>query len=376
MLDFQNKGAGFKRTLMSDVQDLVGRMISTISATIATQKDGASISDQHRVLNFQGAGVTVSDDPTMRRTNVLIGGTALVSTPTQLVISTTAAKKLSLWNGSSNNAPPANWQTVAFNDSGWAAAVVATGGAATTITGASKLWAATTPAGLTEQVLVRHSFTVAAGTYQDIAFKVEADNFVDAVYLNGTLLGSALNGVPAVSESRATFSITPSVLIVGTNVLAIQGRNADSVLSAAWAAYVINSTLVTAAPTTSNTASSVLGSNVTMTNANQYYDGPSVSLGIGTWLVMAAVDVAPAVNGTEVGAKIWDGTTVYASAETWAGITGSASTTFLATLITLGSTTTIKVSAVSQIANSTLRSSLIVNAAGNTCTYIRAIQIA
>lgn len=379
MLNFQNKGADFKRDLLDNVQDMVARMLSNISATIAAQKDGAIQSDGHRILNFQGAGVTVSDDPTMSRTNVLIGGTALVSTPTQLLISTTAAKALSLWNGSSNNAAPANWQTTGFNDSGWSAAATATGGAATTIAGATKIWSSTTPAALTEITLLRHSFTVPNGTYQSVSLTIEADNFIDAVYLNGTLLGSATNGVPGSSQSKATLSITPSLLIMGTNVLAVQARNADSILSAAWTAYVINSTAVTAAPTTSNTASGALTADVTIAVANTFYDGPTVSLGLGTWLLVGSVNVVDNTAGGNFTAKLWDGASNIIDSGEFSSSAGTASARMtLSGIVVLAATTTMRISVTNTIhpGASFIKAQTPQNAQGNTASHLIAVQIA
>src|SRR6185312_14452328 len=40
---------------------------------------------------------------------------------------TVVTKTLDLWNGSSNNAPPSGWETVAFDDSAWVHPVVGVG---------------------------------------------------------------------------------------------------------------------------------------------------------------------------------------------------------------------------------------------------------
>ncbi|GAC1519353.1 MAG: hypothetical protein NVS2B16_25570 [Chloroflexota bacterium] len=367
--------ADFFSRILAESDKQVTRGLARTAATVGVQKDNVTMAERHRVLNFQGPGVTVADDPTQRRTNIYVGGSSLTSTSSQLVASSVSAKALSLWNGASNNAAPANWQTVAFNDTAWTNPVVATGGAATTIPNATKLWTTATPAGLTEIILIRHSFTLAAGTYQSISLTIQADNFIDAVYMNGTLIGSATNGVPGTSESNAKLSITASLLIAGTNVVAIQARNQDTTLSAAWTAYAIDSTVVTAAAGNTTTASAFLGASVAMPSANTYYDGPSVSLIAGTWLVSAAVDVLCPTNGTEVAAKLWNGTTVYVTGETWASVSGSASTTVVSAIVTLASTTTVKISAASQVANSTLQAALVVNGAGNNATYILAVKL-
>ena len=49
---------------------------------------------------------------------------------------------------------------------------------------------------------------------------------------------------------------------------------------------------------------------VTLTNANTFYDGPSLALTEGTWLLIGSVQTEPGVNGAGVTAKLWDGTTV------------------------------------------------------------------
>lgn len=380
--DFHSKGAAIKRLIESDLRETAISLLSGLTATLAAQKDGVGISDQHRVLNFQGAGVTVSDDPTMRRTNILIAGSALVSAPSQLVISTASAKTLSLWNGASNNAPPANWQTTGFNDAAWANALAVTGGgSATTIGGAARLWPTQTPAGMTEQALFRHSFTVTAGTYQSISVTIEGDNFVDAVYLNGTLLGSAVNGSPGVANSKTTLSITPSLLIVGTNVLAVLGRNADPTavtLNSGWSAYVINSTVVTAAPTTSNTASAALSGDVTIAVVNTFYDGPAVSLGIGTWLVSGHVTLQDNTAGGNFTAKLWDGPTVICSAENSSNAATAVTHITLSGLVTLAATTTIKISVTNSVhaGASFIKAATPQNSQGNNASYIMAVQIA
>lgn len=50
--------------------------------------------------------------------------------------------------------------------------------------------------------------------------------------------------------------------------------------------------------------------NVTMTNADQFYDGPSVALTVGTWLITGHVMIGLAASPAYWDARLSDGTTV------------------------------------------------------------------
>lgn len=76
-------------------------------------------------------------------------------------------------------------------------------------------------------------------------------------------------------------------------------------------ASAIQSFLTTALPLT--TAQNTLGGDVTMTNASQFYDGPSMAQGAsGKWFVTGGVNVVNSSN-TQFTVKLWDGTTVFDS---------------------------------------------------------------
>lgn len=113
--------------------------------------------------------------------------------------------------------------------------------------------------------------------------------------------------------------------------------------------------------------------NVTMTNANQYYDGPQLSLIAGTWFVSGNVTILPGGVG-QFTAKIWDGTLNYASGEQL--FDDAVGTIHLSTIITLGSTTTVRLAAAGNIAGGIIRAAAVTNAAGNTASQLSAIKIA
>jgi hypothetical protein len=127
------------------VRDIVTSMLPGV--TIAAQDDGTVIANDHRILNFQGPGVTVSDESARRRVNVYVPG-APVASATTTVNSTTTAKARSLWTGSANSAPPSGWETPGFSDASWSNAVSAAHGTLAPISGTTGLWPSTSPVAL------------------------------------------------------------------------------------------------------------------------------------------------------------------------------------------------------------------------------------
>ena len=60
---------------------------------------------------------------------------------------------------------------------------------------------------------------------------------------------------------------------------------------------------------------SSLGADVALNNTANYFDGPSVAQGtVGTWCVSGSVTLADSAGAANYNVKLWDGTTVIASA--------------------------------------------------------------
>ncbi len=122
-----------------------------------------------------------------------------------------------------------------------------------------------------------------------------------------------------------------------------------------------------------------LSADVSITAANTFYDGPSVSLAAGTWLVGGQVAVLSSTANDRYTAKLWDGTTNYASAQSIGAV---ASTTIPFTLaltpmvIVLAGTATVKISVATVGGSATIKSAVTDNSAGNTASYIAAVKIA
>ena len=123
-----------------------------------------------------------------------------------------------------------------------------------------------------------------------------------------------------------------------------------------------------------------LAGNVTMTNANQFYDGASVSLAAGTWLIEAVITVqSPNTTAMRVTAKLWNGTTVEQSSEATipsmgSGIKGVLNIKLVG-IVTLAGTETWKISAAATAASFIILAAAQDNGAGNNATSIRAARI-
>ena len=117
-----------------------------------------------------------------------------------------------------------------------------------------------------------------------------------------------------------------------------------------------------------------LSADVTVTSANTYYDGPSLSLAAGTWLLTAAITVADLNESCLWTAKVWDGTTVASSIQ-GANLSGGALSMTLSAIVSPGSTTTYKVSAASNGTNGVIRAAASTNGAGNNASSLTAVKI-
>jgi hypothetical protein len=122
-----------------------------------------------------------------------------------------------------------------------------------------------------------------------------------------------------------------------------------------------------------------LGSDVQLASNNTWYDGPTVSLAAGTWLVVCHLTQVRTSNTAEtIYARISDGTNHHASTQFYHAATTSWSGTLAMTaIITLGGTTTIKGQMASSAgATSTLmKAALVANGAGNNASQITAIKL-
>ncbi len=120
-----------------------------------------------------------------------------------------------------------------------------------------------------------------------------------------------------------------------------------------------------------------LASDVALTSANTFYDGPNVSLAPGKWLIIAhltfgrSVAAACALTG-----RISDGSTHYASGEITAPNLAHYQTLTLTTIITLVSTTTIKAQGACTSTDASLLAAANDNPSGNNSSQICAVRIA
>jgi hypothetical protein len=120
----------------------------------------------------------------------------------------------------------------------------------------------------------------------------------------------------------------------------------------------------------------LLGSDVTMTSANTFYDGPSVSLAAGTWLLNGSLQITTTSAGNEVTIKLWDGTTVAASAEMGLSTTYNSTGSYhISALVSPGTTTSYKLSAAGTGTGNTIAAAAPFNTAGNNASYLTAVKV-
>lgn len=122
--------------------------------------------------------------------------------------------------------------------------------------------------------------------------------------------------------------------------------------------------------------SNAMSGDVTMTNANQFYDGPSVSLTAGTWLLVGNIHARQQTGAGNFTAKLWNGTTVIAAAQTTpAGANYLAELPVCGIAIAAGAETW-KISLANDVAGCTIKAAPSHNSPGNYASHLAAIKIA
>lgn len=120
-----------------------------------------------------------------------------------------------------------------------------------------------------------------------------------------------------------------------------------------------------------------LGADVTLTDANTFYDGPSVSLPPGTWLLVGAVTVLDTASASSLTAKLWDGTNVESAAQATTSAANYCDTIPVNGVVTVASTTTWKISVANgQAASGRIKAAPPNNSPGNYASTLKATRIA
>lgn len=115
-----------------------------------------------------------------------------------------------------------------------------------------------------------------------------------------------------------------------------------------------------------------LSGDVTLNNTGTYFDGPSIAQGTtGTWFVTGTVTLIDTVGAAAMNVKLWDGTTVIASARTTCGAAGNTMSVSLSGFIA-GPAANIRISANDATSTSgAIKSNASGNSKDSTITAIR-----
>lgn len=220
------------------------------------------------------------------------------------------------------------------------------------------------------------------GSDRNVAIAAQSGTADNLIELSGLSVGESVivyaDAGDTITVKHNDAGATDKILLAGAADYALTGNQA-LILTKIASGKVVQAVDQNTGGGSITTASAFLSGNVTMTSANTFYDGPSVSLAAGTWMVWAGVDCYNAGSGSNFTAKIWDGTTPYVAMQsTNAGGGFHIGITLASPPIVLGSTTTIKVSVASQSASSTIYATPPQNNTGltNLGSWIHAIKVA
>jgi hypothetical protein len=118
-----------------------------------------------------------------------------------------------------------------------------------------------------------------------------------------------------------------------------------------------------------------LAADVTVTNANQWYDGPQLSLVAGSYLLVAVLTITPGGSGTDVYGRLWDGTTTVGTTQARAAGAVPSMVTLVG-IATLGATATWRAAAACSASGGAIKAQLQANAVGNTASTLVAVKYA
>ena len=204
----------------------------------------------------------------------------------------------------------------------------------------------------------------------------DASDITGKIGVDRLPVGTTSTTVCAGDDARLSDSRRPDAHTHGIGELTQSGATSGQVIAwdgSAWAA-----TTPTAAAITNATAA--LASDVALSVSNQWYDGPSISLSAGTWLVMAhATHNRAATTAATRFLRITNKTTHYAStSEYHPSVNPNSANLFVAATIVLASTTTIYIQAATSVGSSAelLKAATVTNGSGNNATQINAIKLA
>lgn len=123
-----------------------------------------------------------------------------------------------------------------------------------------------------------------------------------------------------------------------------------------------------------------MGADVQMPTSNTWYDGPSLSLAAGTYLVTASIQFwRTATTATTWFGRITDGTNHHASGQMYtASVAGTGGVMALSAILTISSTTTIKLQGTTSAGATAclMKAATTANGSGNNATQITAVKIA
>jgi hypothetical protein len=229
-------------------------MVSRDAASYNVAREGfAQYPSSHALATLQAVGDQAlqirsdsSDVPNFRHIPGLDSLNGLYhpfpGTTDETVVATSTSWKIAL-----TGTPPAGWHDAGFDDSLYAAAVHVSAGGGTWYDAGSSRWIwqdDTDPQPSGEERSFRREFTLAA-IPETARVLVSADNGCE-VYVNGTLVGTvggSERGAPEVAPfnyaSAVTFSVAPSIFVVGANCISIIGWNATQAGPGPAGVYVV-----------------------------------------------------------------------------------------------------------------------------------------
>lgn len=195
--------------------------------------------------------------------------------------------------------------------------------------------------------------------------------------------GAAAGSVGPTSPLTATTAFTPAALDVGNAGGSAQLASAIrslAVIDRAWTAAEGEGFTDPGGVAVLSNAEAVLAADVQLATSNTFYDGPSLTLGAGTWLIKAKAQyLKTTTTASHVTARLHDGTNTLDDVTQYhANVTNVALGFSLFRIVTLTAPTIIKLQMATNVgvATALMKATAPNNGSGNNATRLSAVRIA
>ncbi len=198
---------------------------------------------------------------------------------------------------------------------------------------------------------------------------------VTAAGSSGQVLSSTGSGAPVWSTYTFPNTATSGKIMIGDGTDFVASTASYPETAGNQGSIIVSDGTNFTTGALSNSSSS-LSSDITMSPANSWNTGPSISLDAGTWFITGTITITnPNGSAGNTTARLYNGSSTISSSESYTREDPLSTSISLSGIVTLLSTATISIDANGTQNNYVMRAAAVNNGEGNNASYINAIRI-